>query len=62
MSSIGKTGRPLAADLFDVELVEALYLRAREEELRTDGGGVLPESRYWTLAGRSRGSAGEATR
>jgi hypothetical protein len=33
MSSIGKTGRPQAADLLDVEVVEALDLTSREEEL-----------------------------
>jgi hypothetical protein len=61
MSSIGKNGRPLAVDLFDVKLVEALDLGAREEELCTEGGGVQPDSRRWPLAGGSRGSAGEAT-
>jgi hypothetical protein len=45
MSSIGKTGRPLAVDLLDVELVEALDLGAREEELCTEGGSVQPNSR-----------------
>jgi hypothetical protein len=62
MSSIGKNGRPLAVDLFDVELVEALDLGAREEELCTEGGGVQPDSRWWPLAGGSQGDAGEATR
>jgi hypothetical protein len=42
MSSTGKTGRPLSADLLDVELAEVLDLGAREEELHTNDGGVLP--------------------
>jgi hypothetical protein len=54
MSRIGKNGRPLVDDLFDVELVEALDLGAREEELCTEGGGVQPDSRRWPLAGGSR--------
>jgi hypothetical protein len=49
MSSIGKNGQPLAVDVFDVELVEALDLGAREEELCTEGGGVQPDSRWWLL-------------
>jgi hypothetical protein len=51
MSNIGKTGRPLAIDLLDVKLVEALDLGAREEEMCTKGGGVQPDSRRWLLAG-----------
>jgi hypothetical protein len=62
MSNIGKTGWPLAVDLFDVELVEALDLGAREEEICTEGGGVQPDSRQWPLAGGSRGGTGEARR
>jgi hypothetical protein len=62
ISSIGKIGRPLSADLLDVELVEVLDLRAREEELHTDDGGVLPEWAWCPLTGGSRGGAGEATR
>jgi hypothetical protein len=62
MSSIGKNGQPLAVDLFDVELVEALDLGAKEEELCNEGGGVQPDSRRCPLAGGSRGNAGEATR
>jgi hypothetical protein len=62
MSSIGKNGRPLAVDLFDVELVEAVDLGAREEELCTEDGGVQPDSGRWPLARGSRGSVGEATR
>jgi hypothetical protein len=62
MSSIGKTGRPLAVDLLDVKLVEALDLGAREEELCAKGGVVQLDSRRWPLAGGSRGGAGEATR
>jgi hypothetical protein len=62
MSSIGKTRRPLAVDLLDVELVEALDLGSREEELCTKGGGVQPNLRRWPLAGGSRGGTDEATR
>jgi hypothetical protein len=54
-------GWPLAIVLFDVELVEALELGAREDELCTEGGGVQPDSRWWPLAGGSQGGAGEAT-
>jgi hypothetical protein len=46
----------------DVELVENLDLGAREEELHTDGGGVLPEWGWCPLAGGSQGGTGEATR
>jgi hypothetical protein len=59
---IGKNGRPLADDLFDIELVVALDLGAREEELCTEGGDVQSDSRWWPLAGGSRGGAGEPTR
>jgi hypothetical protein len=62
MSSIGKTGRPLAVDLLDVELVEALDLGSRVEEMCTKGGGVQPDLRWWPLAGGSRGGTREATR
>jgi hypothetical protein len=62
MSSIDKTGWQLSVDLFDVELVEALDLGAREEELCTKGGGVQPDSRRSPLTGGSRGGAGEVTR
>jgi hypothetical protein len=54
--------RPLSTNLLDVELVEVLDLGAREEELYTDDGGVLPEWGWCPLAGGSRGSTGEATR
>jgi hypothetical protein len=53
MSSIGKTGRALAIDLLDDELVKALDLGAREEELCSKGGGVQPNLRRWPLVGGS---------
>jgi hypothetical protein len=37
MSNICKPGRPLAADLLDVEVVDALDLGAREEERHEAG-------------------------
>jgi hypothetical protein len=54
MSSIGKTGRPQAADILDVKLVEALDLGTREGEMYADGDNVLPDSRQWPVRPRGR--------
>jgi hypothetical protein len=62
MGNTWKTDQSLATNLVDVELVEARDLGASEEELRTDGGGVLPEWGWCPLAGGSRGITGEDTR